>query len=161
MRIVAALFASGALLSAAGAGTALAGPPPNPNPPAVDVTAGPAGPDAATCTFYASTPNHSGSSMTGTGGISACAGTVATCASEVDIEFYNNFSSRWMTAGTSTRQTKCAPPLRSTTARTTCTNHPGDPNVAWRTTTVGSMVDQEGQVGTKTAYSNVLYVPCA
>ncbi|MET8138282.1 hypothetical protein ABZV24_41460 [Streptomyces sp. NPDC005251] len=112
------------------------------------------------CDFYASKPNHSGSRMTGTGGIKTCSGGPVACTSEVDLEFYNDFSSRWMTAGTA-RQSKCAPPLRSSTTATTCVNRPGDPNVAWRTSTVGTLVSAGGSHGTGTANSPVLYVPCA
>ncbi|MFJ2847731.1 hypothetical protein ACIPD2_39900 [Streptomyces griseofuscus] len=43
------------------------------------------------CTFNALRPNHSGSRMTGTGGIKTCVGAPAACNSESDLEFYNNF----------------------------------------------------------------------
>ncbi len=110
--------------------------------------------------FYASKPNHSGSRMTGTGGIKTCSGGPVACTSEADLEYYNEFSSMWYTAGTS-RQTKCAPPLWSSTAASTCENRPGDPNVAWRTTTVGTLVSSGGSAGSGTVHSPVLYVPCA
>ncbi|WP_189957567.1 hypothetical protein [Streptomyces alanosinicus] len=111
------------------------------------------------CDFYASKPNHSGSRMTGTGGIRTCSGGPVACTSEVDLEFYNNFSSMWMTAGTA-RQSKCAPPLRSSTAGSNCVHHPGDPNVAWRTTTIGTFVAPNGASAGGTGNSPVLYVPC-
>ncbi|MFK0261419.1 hypothetical protein ACIQU1_08820 [Streptomyces angustmyceticus] len=113
-----------------------------------------------TCDFYGSKPNHSGTRMTGTGGISTCTGGPVACTSEVDLQFYNNFSHQWMTAGTK-RQSKCAPPLRSSTAAATCVNHPGDPKVAWRTSTVGTLVSSRGTHGSGTANGPVLYVPCA
>ncbi len=47
---------------------------------------------AATCLAYASKPNHSGSRMTGTGGLSSCSGGPVACTSEADLEYYNNFS---------------------------------------------------------------------
>ncbi|WP_405467598.1 hypothetical protein [Streptomyces canus] len=140
--------------------TALATPPPNPAPPEITVTTQKPGSEADTeCTFYASKPNHSGSRMTGTGGIKTCSGGPVACTSEADFEVYNDFSRMWMTIGTS-RQTKCAPPLRSSTAAATCVNHPGDPNRAFRTTTVGTLVSAGGSAGSGTAHSNVLCVPC-
>ncbi|GAA0906233.1 hypothetical protein GCM10009574_098450 [Streptomyces asiaticus] len=111
--------------------------------------------------YYASKPNHSGSKVTGTGGISSCAGgTPASCNSEVDVEFYNNYSNQWMTGGSGPRQTKCPPPLRSSSASATCTDKPGDPNTGWRTVTVGTIVSPNGSHDSGTAYSSVLYVPC-
>jgi hypothetical protein len=98
--------------------------------------------------------------MTGTGGIKTCSGGPVACTSEVDLEFYNDFSNLWMTAGTA-RQSKCAPPLRSSTAAATCVNRPGDPKVAWRTSAVGTLVSSGGSHGSGTAHSDVLYVPCA
>jgi len=125
------------------------------------VTAHDSSPEAVTeCDFYASKPNHSGSKMTGTGGIKTCSGGPVACTSEVDLEYYNDFSNMWYTAGTR-RQTQCAPPLRSSTAPADCVNHPGDPNVAWRTSTYGTMVSSGGSAGSGTANSPVLYVPCA
>ncbi|MEU9859101.1 hypothetical protein [Streptomyces sp. NPDC047974] len=134
-------------------------PPPNPGPSEVEVVTSP---EAVTaCYFNALKPNHSGTRMTGTGGIKSCEGAPAACSSEVDLEFYNNFSRMWMTAASSARQFMCAPPLRTTSASATCTNHPGDPTVAWRTTTLGSVVSAQGQAGTATAYSPILYIACA
>ncbi|MEU6387583.1 hypothetical protein ABZ847_28950 [Streptomyces bauhiniae] len=112
------------------------------------------------CTFNALKPSHSGSRMTGTGGIKTCSGGPVACTSETDLEFYNDFSRMWMTAATS-RQSRCAPPLRSTTAAATCVNHPGDPNLGWRTVTIGTLVKSDGQVGHGKADGTVLYVPCA
>lgn len=109
--------------------------------------------------FYASKPNHSGSRMTGTGGISTCSGGPVACTSEVDLEYYNDFSNMWYTTGTA-RQTKCAPPLRSSTAAATCVNHPGDPRRAFRTTTYGTLVSSGGSTGSGTAHSDILYVRC-
>ncbi|MDN3057047.1 hypothetical protein PH213_21365 [Streptomyces sp. SRF1] len=143
--------------------TAQAVPPPNPGPPEVTLSVDDSpSPDAViTCTLYASKPNHSGSKVTGTGGISSCAGgTPASCNSEVDVEFYNNYSNQWMTGGSGPRQTKCPPPLRSSSASATCTNKPGDPNTGWRTVTVGTIVSPNGSHDSGTAYSSVLYVPC-
>ncbi|MFF5435424.1 hypothetical protein ACFY5K_36200 [Streptomyces griseofuscus] len=111
------------------------------------------------CTFNALRPNHSGSRMTGTGGIKTCVGAPAACNSESDLEFYNDFSRMWMTAATS-RQSQCAPPLRSSTAAATCVNHPGDPSVGWRTMTIGTLVSSGGQVGSGDAESPVLFVSC-
>ncbi|CQR59541.1 Hypothetical Protein sle_00790 [Streptomyces leeuwenhoekii] len=68
------LFVAGMVFTAVGTHTAQAAPPPNPGPPSVEVTvpsAEPAG-ETASCVFYASKPNHSGSTMTGTGGIETC-----------------------------------------------------------------------------------------
>ncbi len=163
LRSIAGVFMAGMVFTAVGTYTAQAAPPPNPGPPSVEVTVPDAGPAGATasCVVYASKPNHSGSSMTGTGGFESCSGGPAACNSEVDLEFYNNFSGMWMTAATSARQYKCAPPLRSTTAKGTCTNHPGDPNVGWRTATLGTIVSTNGSSDSRTAYSPVLYVPCA
>jgi hypothetical protein len=161
LRSIASAFTFGVALVAASTQTALAAPPPNPEPPEVTVAVQDASPEAVTeCDFYASKPNHSGSRMTGTGGIKTCSGGPVACTSEVDLEFYNAFSSRWMTAGTA-RQTKCAPPLRSSTAAATCVNHPDDPKVAWRTTTIGTLVSSGGSAGSGVANSPVLYVPCA
>ncbi|RRQ72647.1 hypothetical protein CQW39_31510 [Streptomyces griseofuscus] len=111
-------------------------------------------------TFNALKPNHSGSRMTGTGGIKTCVGAPAACHSESDLEFYNNFSRMWMTAATS-RQAQCAPPLRSSTAAATRVNHPGDLGVGWRTMTIGTPVSSGGQVGGGDAESLVLFVSCA
>lgn len=158
--LAAGIFAVRVAFAATGAPAALAAPPPNPAPPEMTVTT----PDSTTtaiteCDFYASKPNHSGSRMTGTGGIKTCSGGPVACTSEADLEFCNDFSDLWMTAGTS-RQTKCAPQLRSSTAAAT-ENRPGDPNVAWRTTTVGTLVSSGGSHGSGTVHSPVLYVPCA
>ncbi|MDX3587643.1 hypothetical protein [Streptomyces europaeiscabiei] len=113
------------------------------------------------CDLYASKPNHSGSRITGVGGIRSCAGgTPASCNSEPSVEFYNDFSNRWMEGGPGRRQHLCPPPLRSTTAAATCTNHPGDRNTAWRTVTIGTIVSPNGDRDSGTAYSSVLYVPC-
>jgi hypothetical protein len=144
---------------AASTHTALAAPPPNPEPPEVKVTTQDAFPADADCYFYAFKPNHSGSRMTGTGGIKSCDGGPVACTSEVDLEYYDNFSSMWYTAGTA-RQSLCAPPLRSSTAAATCVSHPGDPNVAWRSTTYGTLVSSGGSAGSGTANSPGLYVPC-
>lgn len=113
------------------------------------------------CELHASKPNHSGSRITGVGGIRSCAGgTPASCNSEPSVEFSNNFSNQWMAGGPGERQTRCPPPLRSTTAAATCTNHPGDPNVAWRTVTIGTIVSPNGSHDSGTSYSSVLSVPC-
>lgn len=161
LRTIASAFAVSAALVTASTHTALADPPPNPEPSEITVTTLDASPAVDTsCTFNALKPNHSGSKMTGTGGIKTCSGGPVACTSESDLEFYNDFSNMWLTAATS-RQTKCAPPLRSSTASATCVNHPGDPNVAWRTTTVGTLVSSSGAAGGGTANSPVLYVPCA
>lgn len=162
LRSVAGASLVGAALLAFTAPTSQAAPPPNPGPPEVtlSVDASPSPKAVITCTLYASKPNHSGSRITGTGGISACAGgTPSACNSEVDVQFYNKYSSQWMTGGSGPRQTLCPPPLRSSSASATCTNHPGDPNTAWRTVTVGSIVSSGG-TDSGTAYSAVLYVPC-
>ncbi|GGM06406.1 hypothetical protein GCM10010129_57780 [Streptomyces fumigatiscleroticus] len=160
LRPIASVLAVGVALIVTSAQTALAAPPPNPAPPEITVTVPGESPEAVTsCDFYASKPNHSGSRMTGTGGIKTCSGGPVACTSEVDLEFYNEYSRMWMTAGTA-RQSLCAPPLRSSTAAATCVNHPGDPNVAWRTTTVGTLVSKGGSVGGATPISPVLYVPC-
>lgn len=119
LRSIASAFAVGVALVAASTQTALAAPPPNPDPPEVTVTVQDASPEAVTeCNFYASKPNHSGSRMTGTGGIKTCSGGPVACTSEVDLEFYNDFSNMWYTAGTA-HQSKCAPPLRSRPHRQT------------------------------------------
>lgn len=44
------------------------------------------------CDFCASKPNHSGSRMTGTGGIRTCSGGPVACTSEVDLGCYDDFS---------------------------------------------------------------------
>uniref|UniRef100_UPI003F494C28 hypothetical protein n=1 Tax=Streptomyces achromogenes TaxID=67255 RepID=UPI003F494C28 len=97
--------------------------------------------------------------MTGTGGIKTCSGGPVACTSEADLEVYNDFSNMWMTTGTS-RQSQCAPPLRSSTAAATCVHHSGDPTHAFRTTTVGTLVSAGGSHGSGTANSPVLYVAC-
>lgn len=160
LRRIASAFVVGVALVATSTQAALAAPPPNPGPSEVTVTIQDTESEAAaTCIFYASKPNHSGSRMTGTGGIETCSGGPAACTSEADLEAYNDFSRMWMTIGTS-RQTKCAPPLRSSTAAATCVNHSGDPRRAFRTTTVGTVVSTSGGTAHGTAYSDVLYVPC-
>lgn len=161
LRTVAAAFAISAALVVTSTTTALADPLPNTEPPEVTVTL--QGSDSTldtSCTFNAIKPNHSGSRMTGTGGIKTCSGGPVACTSEVDLEFYNDFSDLWMTAATS-RQYLCAPPLRSSTSAATCVNHPGDPKVGWRTTTVGTFVNTSGSVGGASPESPVLWVPCA
>ncbi|WBO69730.1 hypothetical protein [Streptomyces camelliae] len=97
--------------------------------------------------------------MTGTGGIKTCSGGPVACTSEVDLELYNDFSNQWMTIGTA-RQSKCAPPLRSSTAAATCEHHSGDPTHAFRTTTYGTLVSSGGSAGGGTANSPVLYLAC-
>ncbi|MFB7936951.1 hypothetical protein [Streptomyces sp. NPDC056049] len=160
LRASAGVGAAAMALVALGSTTATAvTPPPNPGPDEVKVTA--FGATNTICYFNALKPNHSGSRMTGTGGIKSCTGGPVACSSEVDLEFYNNFSRMWMTAGTSSRQFLCAPPLRSTTAAATCIYQPGDPTVAWRTSTLGSMVNASGASTTATAYSPILYIACA
>lgn len=154
----------GAAILALSIPTAQAAPPPNPGPPevALSIDAGTPSAAAITCTLFAAKPNHSGSKVTGVGGIASCAGgTPASCNSEATVEFYNNFSSSWMAGGPGHRQYSCPPPLRSSTDSATCTNHPGDPNMAWRTEAVGTIVSPTGSTDSDTAYSAVLYVPCA
>jgi hypothetical protein len=117
---------------------------------------------AVTCEVFANKPNLSGTRITGTGGISSCTGgSPASCNSEVDVEFYNNYSGTWMTGGSGPRQYSCPPPLRSSSASATCESHPGDPNTAWRSFTLGTIVAYGGGTSTGRAYSSVLYVPCA
>ncbi|MEV7713138.1 hypothetical protein [Streptomyces sp. NPDC088270] len=157
---MASTFAIAVALAATSSHTALAAPPPNPGPPEITVATEDASPDATTsCDFYASKPIHSANRMTGTGGISTCSGGPVACTSEVDLELYNNFSNQWMTTGTA-HQSKCAPPLRSSTAAANCVHHADDPNYAFRTSTLGTLVSSSGQAGSGTAYSPVLYVPC-
>ncbi|MFJ4715154.1 hypothetical protein [Streptomyces sp. NPDC088785] len=112
------------------------------------------------CTFNAIKPNHSGSKMTGVGGIKTCSGGPVACSSEADLEFYNNFSNMWMTAATS-RQHNCAPPARTSTSTATCVSHSGDPKVSWRTSTVGSFVASDGRVGTGAVNSSLLSIGCS
>lgn len=138
---------------------AAAAPPPNPSPSEVRVTTQDASPADTDCYFYAWKPSHSSSRMTGTGGIESCSGGPVACTSEVDLEYYDDFSSMWLTAGTA-RQSLCAPPLRSSTASASCVNRPGDPNRARRTTTYGTLVSSGGSAGGGTVNSLVLYVPC-
>ncbi|MFD9794200.1 hypothetical protein ACFWXK_24990 [Streptomyces sp. NPDC059070] len=148
-------------LTAAGTQAALAVPPPNPYPPEITVVVpGPSSAQDTSCTFNAIKPNYSGSKMTGVGGIKMCSGGPVACTSEVDLEFYNEFSRMWMTSGTS-RQHMCAPPARTSTSTGTCVSHPNDPKVGWRTSTAGSFVNKDGQVGTGSTNSPVLYIPCA
>ncbi|MFD9285174.1 hypothetical protein ACFWD7_49620 [Streptomyces mirabilis] len=153
-------FAIGVALVATSTQTALAAPPPNPAPPEITVTTQDASPQATTsCDFYASKPIHSGSRMTGTGGIKTCSGGPVACTSEVDLELYNDFSNQWMTTGTA-HQSKCAPPLRSSTAAATCEHHSGDPTHAFRTTAYGTLVSSGSSAGSGTANSPVLYLAC-
>ncbi|MEV8529270.1 hypothetical protein AB0451_34870 [Streptomyces sp. NPDC052000] len=161
LRSVATVAAAGLALLATAAPLAQAAPPPAPGPPTVSVTAG-GDPlkDTVICNVTAIKPNLSGTRVTGTGGISSCTPHAPySCSSDVDLEFYNEYSSRWMTGATSPRQYSCPPPARWTTAATTCVSQPADRQIAWRSVAVGSIV--YGTTSTKEAYSAVLYVPCA
>ncbi|MFJ6669216.1 hypothetical protein [Streptomyces sp. NPDC091383] len=42
-----------------------------------------------------------------------------------------------------------------------CESKAGDPNVGWRSTVLGTMVNSSGDAGSGSAESPVLYVPCA
>nr|ANO42848.1 hypothetical protein A8713_037030 [Streptomyces sp. SAT1] len=97
--------------------------------------------------------------MTGTGGIKTCSGGPVACASQVDLEYYNEFSSRWMTTGTKS-QAQCAPPLRSSTAAANCIHHSDDDTLPYRTTTYGTFVSAGGGHASGVANSPVLYLAC-
>lgn len=81
------------------------------------------------------------------------------CTSEVDLQLDNDCSNHWTTMGTA-RQSKCAPPLRSSTAAATGEHHCGDPTHAFRTTTYGTLVGSGGSAGSGSAQGPVLYLAC-
>ncbi|MFE8946901.1 hypothetical protein [Streptomyces sp. NPDC007856] len=81
------------------------------------------------------------------------------CTSEVDLQLFNDCSNQWTTIGTA-RQSKCAPPLRSSTAGASCEHHSGDPTHAFRTTTYGTLVGSGGSASSGSAHSPVLYLAC-
>ncbi|MCS0639784.1 hypothetical protein NX801_29935 [Streptomyces sp. LP05-1] len=165
VRTVTAVWLASLALFIAAVPAAQAEPPENPGPPEVSlrVEESPEGAPAGVVTRepYASKPLHSGSRITGAGGIRSCSSTPAACNSEVGVEFCNNLSRMWMTGGASPRRYRCPPPLRSATASTTRQGHAGDPDTAWRTVTVGSITSTSCDTASGTAYSPVLSKPCA
>jgi hypothetical protein len=118
-----------------------------------------ASPEAATCTFFANKPNYSGSTITGTGGFSKCAGSVASCSSEATLQYYLSTPALWEPVGASARQSLCPPPLRSSTARNVnCTPQPFQ--YSYRTETIGSIVDTDGLVDSGSIEGPTLNVAC-
>ncbi|MGW2240793.1 hypothetical protein [Streptomyces sp. NPDC001759] len=106
--------------------------------------------------MYASKPNYSGSKITGTGGISSCEpSTPDACSSEADVEVYLS-GPGWVTAAASSRQHKCPPPSRSTTASLSC--DPSSETYSYRTVTLGAIVHEGTDSGTAT--STTLKVKC-
>ncbi|MFF3968074.1 hypothetical protein ACFYZI_41805 [Streptomyces griseorubiginosus] len=109
-----------------------------------------------TCALFANKPNYSGGKITGTGGISGCVPSAPdACSSEADVEVYLS-GPGWVTAGASSRQHKCPPPARSSTATVSC--DPSSTTYSYRTVTLGTIV-HEG-TDSNTATSNLLNVKC-
>ncbi|UUU32290.1 hypothetical protein JIX56_21585 [Streptomyces sp. CA-210063] len=116
-------------------------------------------PDAAeaiTCQIFANKPNYSGGKITGTGGLSSCAGgTPLACNSEVDLQIYLS-GPGWTTAGASPRQHRCPPPARSTTASVSCEST--SQTYSYRSQTLGTIT--AGSTDSDTATSSTLNVKC-
>ncbi|MGW0425091.1 hypothetical protein [Streptomyces sp. NPDC003015] len=110
-----------------------------------------------TCALFANKPNYSGGKITGTGGISGCVpSTPDACASEADLELYIAGADEWTTVAASSRQHKCPPPARSTTAALSCDST--STTYIYRTKTLGTIVHEGTDSGTAT--STTLHVKC-
>ncbi|GGY34847.1 hypothetical protein GCM10010384_47360 [Streptomyces djakartensis] len=110
-----------------------------------------------TCTLFANKPNYSEGKITGTGGISGCApSTPDACASEADLELYLPGPDEWTTVAASSRQHRCPPPARSTTAALSCDST--STTYIYRTKTLGTIVHEGTDSGTAT--SRTLHVRC-
>ena len=117
-------------------------------------------PSAATCTLFSYKPLYSGSTITGTGGIVSCTGTpVATCSSEAVLEVYLTGPQTWVAAGPDVRQGQCPPPARSSSSSVrNCEDQPQ--KYSYRTETIASVVDTNGQTAGGTLYSDQLNIAC-
>ncbi|MFG3353794.1 hypothetical protein [Streptomyces sp. NPDC048001] len=144
-------------------GIAVADPaPPAASKPKSGVTLTVGGGESAqhiiTCALFANKPNYSGGIITATGGMSGCVpSTPEGCASEVDLQVYLSGPGVWSTAAASTRQTRCPPPARSTTARMNCDSD--TTSWSYRTDTLASIC-HDGTTDSNTSTSAVLSVKC-
>lgn len=110
-----------------------------------------------TCAMFANKPNYSGGKITATGGISGCVpSTPDACASEVDLELYLPGPDEWTTVAASSRQHRCPPPARSTTATLSCDST--STTYIYRTKTLATIVHEGTDSGTST--SSTLHVKC-
>lgn len=117
-----------------------------------------ASPTVAICEMFANKPNYSGSIITGTGGIKSCSGDPVTCIHEVTLEVY--LTPGWTPAASSgPPKGGCPPPARSSiTHNYDCEHQPT--TYSYRTETLGSMVDAEGQHDSHPSAGAVLNVAC-
>lgn len=117
-----------------------------------------ASPNVANCEMFANKPNYSGNVVTGTGGIKSCTGDPVSCTHEVTLEVY--LTPGWTPAASSGPPVPgCPPPARSSiTHNYNCKLQSSQ--YSYRTETLGTLVDAEGQTDSHPYVGAVLNVSC-